>query len=297
MSRAKLVCAIMGDMTMGPAIASPRPILRWAGSKRQIRSTLASYWSPKFARYVEPFCGSASLFAHIRPHKALLSDSNHELICSLSMMQQRPIDVFNALCHWAPTPETYYAVRLLKPTELGEVHRAARFIFLNRLCFNGLYRTNLKGEFNVPWGGERSGRLPTQGEIEEFGSLLTSAEIHCIDFMQIMSLVAPGDFVYLDPPYRVSAQRVFREYMPSGFGPNDIARLRSFIDELSKRDISFVLSYAESEEASSLAEGYYTQVVSVRRQIAGKNSSRAPARELIISNIGQTNDTGTPPAI
>jgi DNA adenine methylase len=106
-----------------------------------------------------------------------------------------------------------------------------------------------------------------------------------MDFQETLTLVKAGDFVYLDPPYRVSSVRTFKEYMPAGFGPSDLMRLREYIDVLARRRIGFVLSYAESAEAKLLAKGFHKYIVSVRRHIAGENAARAPAREVIITNL------------
>lgn len=264
-----------------------RPFLRWAGSKRQILATLAEYWQPSFERFVEPFCGSASLFSHLRPRSALLSDVNSELIGALKAVKMDPKGVARNLVQWPITEDSYYEVRALPPDSLDPITRAARLVYLNRLCFNGLYRTNLKGEFNVPWGGLRSGRMPSTSDLERYSQLLQRAELHCMDFEQAIAWATPQDFVYLDPPYRVTAKRVFREYMPSGFGPDDINRLRICLESLHSQRIAFVLSYAESPEALTLASGFSVQTVSVRRQIAGKETSRMPAKEVIISNISR----------
>lgn len=266
------------------ALSNGGSILRWAGSKRQILPRLASYWCDRYERYIEPYCGSASLYAYVRPQNAILSDLNPDLIKTLKAIRDIPVDVAESLRQWNPDETTYYNVRRLEAKDLGQNDQAARFIFLNRLCFNGLYRTNLAGSFNVPWGGLKSGRLPTIDQIQGFSNLLRDADIRCCDFEDTVGNVRAGDFVYLDPPYRVTRKRVFREYMPSGFGRDDLVRLRNSLERIDKVGASFVLSYADSEEARSLAEGYRWKTVSVRRQIAGGANHRARAMELIISN-------------
>ena len=142
--------------------SSAQPFIRWAGSKRQHLSLLKSYWSDKFSRYVEPFAGSAILFFNLNPKRALLGDINNELISTFETVSDHPTRIHNILSSIPKGRSHYIKLRKVNPYSLCPTKRAARFIYLNRYCFNGLYRTNLKGEFNVPYGGKKSGKLPTE---------------------------------------------------------------------------------------------------------------------------------------
>lgn len=264
---------------------NPRPILRWAGAKTQILDKLARFWTNPDSLYVEPFCGSASLYLRLAPKHAILGDLNSDLIDAYRMVRRAPEQVHRALSEWERSKEEYYRVRAMEPKQLSKAQRAARFVYLNRLCFNGLYRTNLKGEFNVPWGAERSGQLPTVDQFRAFARRLSGVKLVSRDFDETLKLATPGSFVYLDPPYRVSKARVFREYMPSGFGVGDVARIRQAIVDLDLRGVRFLLSYAESDEARALAIGFACTVVPVKRYIAGASDKRGAAREMLISNI------------
>src|SRR5258708_7755717 len=139
----------------------PVPFLRWAGSKRQLVKTLSSYWDDTFGRYVEPFAGSACLFFHVQPSRAILGDQNEELIATYKEIKCRPEYVAKRLRLLKKSKTTYYRIRKQSVRGLSSIEQAARFIYLNRCCFNGLYRTNLKGEFNVPYGGDGSGSIPS----------------------------------------------------------------------------------------------------------------------------------------
>lgn len=158
-------------------------------------------------------------------------------------------------------------------------------MYLNRYCFNGIYRTNAAGEFNVPYGGRRSGQPPTLDEFVEAAQLLRRARLVAKDFSKVLEMVEPGDFVYLDPPYRVSTRRVFREYDRATFSETDLTRLREWLIRLDRMGVPFVVSYAESPEAKVLAKGFYSRRVRVRRNIAGFTSSRRLASELVVSNV------------
>ena len=263
-----------------------KPLLRWAGSKQQIVAELASYWDGSSGRYVEPFAGSARLFFRLEPKDAILGDINADLIATYCEVRDNPAEVHKALSGMENNSDKYYEVRGTDSETLDSAERASRFIYLNRFCFNGLYRTNLKGVFNVPYGGKRSGRLPTLEELKEIGTLLKRATIVCGDFAETIADVAPDDFVYLDPPFSVSERRVFRQYDSADFDDGDINRLRESLVELNEKGTRFLLSYDDSEEGERLAEGFHKRKVRTRRNIAGFSGSRRAASELLVSNSG-----------
>jgi DNA adenine methylase len=260
------------------------PLLRWAGSKRQIVPILARYWSDRFTRYVEPFAGSACLFFHLGPRAALLGDINGDLIATYRQVRRRCDEVSRTLCKMNPGKAEYYRIRSLQHKNLSPAECAARFIYLNRFCFNGLYRTNLQGNFNVPYGGQASGALPTLDVLRRTSTMLRHAVLVDGDFEIVLAKVRQGDFVYMDPPFSVSDRRMFREYDASGFGSNDVLRLRKRMDQLAETGIAFVVSYVESPEAEYLSKGFTVSSVSVRRNISGFLGSRVSCRELLISN-------------
>jgi len=179
----------------------------------------------------------------------------------------------------------YYEIRALQPERLSPTKRAARFIYLNRYCFNGLYRTNQSGSFNVPYGGHGSGSLPSAEVLQRVSSLLKRATLIDGDFEKVLDRVKHGDFVYMDPPFSVSDRRVFKEYDASVFGWKDIVRLRQRLDRLAEMGIPFVVSYVQSEEAEYLCRGFKVSAVSVRRNISGFLASRRNCQELLISNL------------
>jgi DNA adenine methylase len=260
-----------------------QPLLRWAGSKRQLVPTLSEFFNPnRHNRYIEPFAGSACLFFCLKPKKAILGDINGELIRTYRDVKYRCKDVTDRLRRFRKSKKEY--LRRRKPNRRGasRIHRAARFIYLNRCCFNGIYRTNLKGDFNVPYGGKRSGPIPI--DLHEHASALRSAVLVSGDFEKVLARTKSGDFVYLDPPFSVDSRRVFRQYDASQFDFGSIWRLRIWLEELAANNVNFLVSYAVCAEAWFLANGFKTRIVRVRRNVAGFAKHRRYARELLIFN-------------
>jgi len=260
------------------------PFLRWAGSKRQLVPQLAKHWNQSYERYIEPFAGSAALFFNISPKQAILADINAELIGVYGQIKRNMVRVIDALKGFPKNKMTYYELRAMDPGTLEPAMRAARFIYLNRYCFNGLYRTNQKGLFNVPYSGRGTGGIPSIELFKLCSSKLRRASLIAGDFEKTLQLVRDNDFVYLDPPFRIKARRVFNEYDATSFGENDILRLRKCLLRLDRRGIAFLVSYADSEEARFLAKGFCSQLINVKRNIAGFAGNRKMDTELLIYN-------------
>jgi len=262
-----------------------RPFLRWAGSKRQLLPVLSDYSPRRFGRYLEPFLGSGSLFFHLRPARAILGDVNADLMATYEQVRDNLDAVFSELSAMRKGKEEYYRIRSSDTSSLNPAEQAARFIYLNRFSFNGLYRTNRKGEFNVPYGGAKCAGVPARASLEASSRALQGAELVSGDFEVVLAQARSGDFVYLDPPYSVAVRRVFKEYDPSNFCTRDLQRLRRWLDRLTEVGAEFLLSYAKCEEAELLMEGYAARQVAVRRNIAGFSRDRRRAQEWLISNM------------
>lgn len=262
----------------------PAPFLRWAGSKRSQIDRLAEFWRPSFERYVEPFAGSARLFFAIRPQRALLADSNMELVNLFNVVASRHVAVHRKLLAEPRNRDRYEEIRRLKPDGMSPVDRAARFLYLNRNCFNGLYRTNAKGEFNVPMG-TRLGSYPTAADLHRCALALRKAEVRAADFEETLSRVQRGDFVYLDPPYAKKSSRSFRAYGADLFNVKDIDRLGSALSRIDAVGAHFVVSYAYCREINHIMSDWNCRVVCVRRHVAGFASNRRTYREVMISNL------------
>jgi DNA adenine methylase len=239
---------------------SDRSFLRWAGSKRKLLSVLTEHLPPEFNQYIEPFAGSACVFFRLRPRKAVLGDINTDLIETFREVKYRCAAVAAQLHKLKKSKRIFLQLRSLEPQTLSASARAARFIYLNRCCFNGIYRTNLKGKFNVPYGGDRSGELPSATSLRSCSKSLKAAELNNGDFETTSWRARPGDFVYLDPPFSVKARRVFKEYGANIFGQHQLTRLRAWLERLADSRIRFLVSYAESKRVRRLVGPVYEQV-------------------------------------
>ena len=266
-----------------------RPLLRWAGSKRKLLPILGTYWGIGHGKYIEPFAGSACLFFYLAPNKAMLGDNNTELIETYEFIRENPDRIAQRLARIPRSSDAYYRWRRTDPRTLDGETRALRFLYLNRHCFNGIFRTNDEGRFNVPFG-TRLGTPLQAAEIRACAERLRGVRLIAGDFEKTISAAKQGDFVYMDPPFAISKRRNRREYGHAAFSESDIARLNDAMYALDAIGASFVVSYGDCHEARELARNWNHRPVRVRRLVAGFAGDRRNAYELIISNtapIGQ----------
>jgi DNA adenine methylase len=244
---------------------------------------LRQHVPPNFSRYVEPFCGSACLFFELAPSHGLLGDINPELIHFYARVRANPNKV-GELFHGMPTTERfYYELRAASPDSLGANERAARFLYLNRFCFNGVYRTNRDGVFNVP-RGVRVGALPTLEEIASFGRFLRRADVKVDDFQEVLSHCGSGDFVYLDPPYAGRGVRNRGEYGANSFSEEDLGRLQDALQDASTRGAKILISYADVPVVREAFDGWHVTELTVGRNVSGFVHGRREVQELLITN-------------
>jgi DNA adenine methylase len=265
-----------------------RGFLRWAGSKKQLLPKLRLYWQDKPGRaYIEPFAGSACLFFDLEPERAILGDLNHDLIRALEALKDEPDAVIHALKRVPKSRASYYRIRGQEPKTLSAVSHAARFLYLNKYCFNGLYRTNQAGRFNVPYTEPKPQSTGLDyGSIRSGASLLSRATLVSGDFEKTLEYANPGDFVYMDPPYFSTSKRIFGEYMPAVFGAESLKRLDLALTKLDQRGVQFLVSYMWSKEHRALFGHWNVTRVRTKRNIAGFCSDRRGAYEILATNIG-----------
>lgn len=276
---------MQSETTGAVTTATMGPFLRWAGSKKKLLPVLESYWNEGFDRYVEPFAGSACLFFRLDPEKALLADKNADLINVYSAVAANPETFYKKLQAIPRNPDTYYQIRSMKLNGLSEFDRAINFVYLNRNCFNGIYRTNSKGVFNVPYGGERAGNMPSLESFLASAERLGKARLRNWDFGTTIRHTRKGDFVYMDPPYAVESRRVFKEYGGKPFSKSDLSRLDLHLNSMENKGVKFVVSYADCRESREIGSRWKSKGVYVRRNVAGFAGARKKAREIIITNI------------
>jgi len=261
-----------------------KPFLRWAGSKRQLLPKLIDLAPKTFNRYWEPFLGSGSLYFALRPERATLSDINPDLIEVFHNVKNAPTMTHNHYSFINTDRETYYTIRAIDPQTLSSVERAARFIYLNRLCFNGLYRTNLNNKFNVPYGAHKAGALPPLASIISCAEVLANAHLVHGDFESILNLTEPGDFVFLDPPYISNGTRIFKEYGPSIFMEKDVLRLVNQLHNLDDKGVKFILTFVDTKQARELFSNWRLGRAIIKRNIAGFAKDRKNKSEIVIRN-------------
>jgi len=262
-----------------------RTLLRWAGSKKKLLPSLTKYYSGAFERYLEPFVGSGQLFFNLPVKIAILSDINHQLIKTYNTIKTHHIEVFEYLSNFQKGKEQYYKLRDNSLPGDDEALEAAKFIYLNTYCFNGLYRTNLSGKFNVPYS-ESSGKIIDLETLESIANHLQKASFIHGDFEEIVTHnCRKNDFIYLDPPYAIKNKRIFSQYGPDTFGLDDLNRLKKLIEYIDQREAKFVLSYALCDEALFLCDGWDRELVSTVRNISGFAKHRKLETEVLITNI------------
>jgi DNA adenine methylase len=234
---------------------------------------------------VEPFAGSACLFFHLQPPEAILADLNEDLIRTYRTVRDNAPAVIESYGRLRRTKATYLRIRALDPVLLASAEAAARFLFLNRSCFNGLYRTNSRGEFNVPYAAPSPTVSTVARQVTEAAALLRSATLVSGDFQTTLAAVRRNDFVYLDPPYAVSSRRVFREYHQNAFAHGDLVRLAAALETLDRKGATFLVSYADCALARKLLSVWRLRRIRARRHIAGFAGHRRHAIELLATNL------------
>lgn len=263
------------------------PFLRWAGGKRWLVSYVAQLTAPmKVRNYHEPFAGGAAVFFGIDfGGRSYLSDLNADLIKTYAAVQDSPDDVWERLRRYRNVEEDYYAARAARPRT--PANHAARFIFLNHTSFNGLYRVNLRGEYNVPFGYKASDNRPDLERLRSASSRLKSATLAVGDFMSALHNVGEGDLVFLDPPYTVAHNNNgFVKYNDRLFLFTDQQRLSGLIDQLRNRGAYYAMTNAAHASIAQLFEKGDTRVVTSRKNnVGGRSAARGRATEYLFTNL------------
>lgn len=259
------------------------PVLKWAGGKRWLVHAHADLFPTEFGTYLEPFLGSAAVFFRLRPKRSVLSDRNCALIDTYRALRNDPQGVRQALqqLHEQHCKEFYYSVRKEVPD--SEIQKAARFIYLNRTCWNGLYRVNRKGEFNVPIGTKNTVVLPTD-DFDQVSKLLKRAKLLAGDFSSVIDLATENDFLFVDPPYTTKHNlNGFLKYNEILFSWADQERLHNAVIQAANRGVKILVLNANHESVCSLYKRSGRQVV-LRRQsvLAGRSKNRCAVEELAI---------------
>lgn len=258
------------------------PVVKCAGGKRKLLPHLLPHVPKKIEMYAEPFVGGGALYFEIwkRCKSAILIDQNKYLVVFYRVLRDEPKKLMEAARHWVVGEETYYLVRALDPKTMPDVERAGRFLYLNKACFNGLWRVNAKGKFNVPWGKRNGATIVDEPLLLEASKALQRARIIHSDFTSCARY--EPDFIYCDPPYDpVSASSDFTRYAKHDFTWKDHKRLEKWADGMHPRLV--MLSNADTPRVRKLYRDWVVTTIKAARAINAKGTGRGKVKELVIT--------------
>jgi DNA adenine methylase len=268
---------------------APKPFVKWAGGKRQLIGRLAELYPAEFGRFHEPFVGGGAVFFDLAVRagslagRAVLSDTNRELIDCYRAIQTSVEALIDALGRHVYERDYYYEQRARDPATLDLIERAARMIYLNRTGFNGLYRVNSKGEFNVPFGRHKNPRICNAENLRACAAALRDVELHAGGFEEVEERAAPGDFVYFDPPYiPLSETANFTKYQRHGFGMENQERLAEVFDVLAGRGVRVMLSNSDVPWMHDRYRDHQIHVLAARRAVNSNGARRGPVGEVVV---------------
>ncbi len=274
-----------------PGGGPPRPFLKWAGGKSQLLPQLAQFFPlpGKVKRYVEPFLGSGAVYFHfkrmVEPRSALLWDNNRELIETFQAVQSDVDAVIRILRKHQSRHDKDFFLAMREKTPISLAGKAARLIYLNKTCFNGLYRVNSRGIFNVPFGRYKNPAILNEKGLRIASRYLVGAKIEARDFRLLQVQAKARDFVYLDPPYHPrSSTAYFTAYTRDSFGVEDQRELADVYRKLDKKGCLLMLSNSDTPLVRELYQGFEIREVSARRRINSRADRRGPICELVVLN-------------
>lgn len=253
-----------------------KPILKWAGGKTQMLGDLLPKVPNSYGRYIEPFFGGGAMFFALQPESAIIADSNPELINMYREVADHVENVIQFLKQYENTFEMFYAVRSQEWMTLPKAEAAARTIFLNRTCYNGLYRVNKQGRFNVPYGKYKNPKICDESGLRAASEALKKADILCGDYLLVLEHYAqPGDFVFLDPPYLpISEYADFKRYTKEQFYEEDHVELSKVIMALHERGCHVILTNSNHPLVHELYAPFNIDVIQTKRHISCNGSTR-----------------------
>ncbi len=265
------------------------PIVKWVGGKRQLMFELLKNMPKSYNRYFEPFIGGGALFFELQPNNAYISDTNEELVNLYSVVRDNVYELIEDLSKHEVSKEYFLEIRNIDRTieyqDLSNIRRASRFIYLNRTCFNGLYRVNSQGQFNVPFGNYKKPRIVDENNLLNCSVLLQRTEIKCADFSEILTKAKKGDFVYFDPPYvPLNETSNFTSYTKDGFNIDMQFKLREVCDELDSIGVMFMLSNSDTKFVNELYANYEIKRVFASRAVNANANGRGKITEILVRN-------------
>lgn len=268
-----------------------KPFLKWAGGKRQLLPEINKHLPKKFYTYYEPFIGAGAVLFDLTPTKAVVNDYNKELINTYLVIKNNLNELIEDLKKHINEKEYYLEIRALDRIEnyceISPIIKASRFIYLNKTCFNGLYRVNSKGYFNVPFANAKNPSIYNEEVLVNIHNYLNNndIQIHSGDFDKVLQNAKENDFVYLDPPYDpLSETSSFTNYIDYEFNKKEQERVKKVVDRLTNQNVKVMISNSSTDFIKELYKDYNIHIVQAKRNINSKGDSRGNVDELIIKN-------------
>ena len=270
------------------------PVVKWVGGKRQLLDEITPLLPKRITSYCEPFLFFFAVLFSIQPKRAIVNDLNQDLITVYEVIRDDVESLLESLKKHENTAEYFYAIRDMDRDKevyqaMSKVERASRLIYLNKTCFNGLFRVNSSGEFNSPFGHYKNPNIVNEPILRAVSKYFGASNItfYSEDFAETLKRVRKGGFVYLDPPYDpVSDTASFTGYNKGGFDRNEQIRLKQCCDELTRRGVKFMLSNSATEFIKELYGEYEITIVKAKRAINSDASKRGAIEEVLIRNYG-----------
>lgn len=268
------------------------PVVKWVGGKRQLLDELTPLFPKQISSYCEPFLGGGAVLFNLQPKIAYVNDINSELIEMYQVIRDDVEELILALEGHPNNEQHYYNVRDCdrdngQYRQLTNVQRAARIIYLNKTCYNGLFRVNNAGEFNTPFGNYKNPNIVNASTLRAVSAYFKKAQLtfSSVDYAEVLSKVTKGTFVYLDPPYDpVSDTANFTGYTKGGFDHSEQIRLRQCCDDLNRRGIKFMLSNSATEFIKDQYASYNITIVRAKRAINSNATKRGQVDEVVVRN-------------
>lgn len=268
------------------------PVLKWVGGKRQLMSEIEKVLPKTYTTYYESFIGGGAVLFELQPKKAVINDVNGELINLYNVIKDDVELLIEDLKKHENTPEYFYSIRELdrkkdKYENLSNVEKASRIVYLNKTCFNGLFRVNKAGEFNSPFGKYKNPNIVDEVTLRAVSKYFNKADIKILngDFEASLKGIRKGAFVYLDPPYDpVSNSANFTGYDKGGFNRDEQIRLKKLCDKLDKKGVKFLLSNSATDFIKDLYKDYNIKIVKAKRAINSNGNARGEVDEVLVRN-------------
>lgn len=268
-----------------------QPIIKWVGGKRQLLPEINKYVPKKISTYYEPFLGGGAVLFDLQPKKAVVNDFNGELVNLYTVVRDHVDELIDDLRTHQNEEEYFYNIRALDRTEefmnMSNIQKASRLIYLNKTCYNGLYRVNSQGYFNTPFGRYKNPNIVNEYVLRAVSNYFNSSNIKFYngDFSECLKGIRKGAFVYFDPPYDpLTDTSNFTGYTLAGFNRDDQTRLKEICDSLNEKGVKFLLSNAKTDFIMDLYSDYKIEIVGAKRSINSNGNRRGDVDEVLVRN-------------